>query len=135
MLPSNWREFELQSNRRDRWLVLDPQGRPPSRKMFTKLRWFLRAAANFQGNYKATLIGKLGPDGCPYYVCPICLRAFGELALYSAELTFEDVPPKAIGGRPLVLTCSICNTDRGSVIDAAAADRERSEARGRASGI
>ncbi len=41
-------------------------------------------------------------------------------------LTFEDVPPKHSGGRPLVLTCRACNSTAGHKIDAAAHRVERS---------
>ncbi|MFI6395715.1 HNH endonuclease [Nonomuraea sp. NPDC050540] len=36
------------------------------------------------------------------------------------ELTVEHVPPKALGGKELVLTCRRCNNDQGSKFDGAA---------------
>lgn len=33
-------------------------------------------------------------------------------------LTIEDVPPKAVGGRPMLLTCKACNNTAGSKLDA-----------------
>lgn len=48
------------------------------------------------------------------YLCPLCVRGFRD----PAELTVEDVPPKAIGGRPLCLTCRECNSRAGHELDA-----------------
>jgi hypothetical protein len=47
------------------------------------------------------------------YVCPLCLCGFTA----PDELTWEDVPPKSIGGRKMLLTCEDCN-HAGSRIDA-----------------
>lgn len=49
------------------------------------------------------------PPGFSGYVCPICLRAYGEDALKLGYLTLEHVPPRKLGGRPIVLTCWKCN--------------------------
>ncbi|MDJ1497608.1 hypothetical protein QNI19_32010 [Cytophagaceae bacterium DM2B3-1] len=54
------------------------------------------------------------------FICPLCLNQFSEEALdtnLSNFLTLEDVPPVAIGGSPLVLTCKSCNNTIGSQID------------------
>jgi hypothetical protein len=40
-------------------------------------------------------------------------------------LTDEDVPPKAVGGKPLVLTCMPCNNASGSMLDEAMTDEEK----------
>jgi hypothetical protein len=58
------------------------------------------------------------------YACPICQRELPEAALDSGELTLEDVPPAARGGRPLVLTCRSCNNVGGYTLDAHAARRD-----------
>lgn len=52
-----------------------------------------------------------------FYVCPICLRAFGEDALTAGLLTREHVPPQSLGGRRLVLTCEPCNSGAGHAAD------------------
>jgi HNH endonuclease len=52
-----------------------------------------------------------------FYVCPVCLHAFGEEALALRFLTREDVPPKSVGGRKLALTCRQCNSEGGHEVD------------------
>jgi hypothetical protein len=47
------------------------------------------------------------------YACPICLR----ISPSDATLTVEDVPPKSVGGRPLILTCKSCNDAAGATLD------------------
>ncbi len=39
-------------------------------------------------------------------------------------LTLEDVPPQALGGSPLVLTCQKCNTGHGGTLDSQLASME-----------
>jgi HNH endonuclease len=53
----------------------------------------------------------------PFYVCPICLRAASEKALAQRLLTREHVPPKALGGHILALTCKDCNSTGGHAAD------------------
>src|SRR5262249_35916570 len=54
----------------------------------------------------------------PFYVCPLCLFARSENALESGWLSREDVPPKRLGGRKIVLTCrKQCNNRAGHDID------------------
>lgn len=55
------------------------------------------------------------------YVCPLCGVGYTELSLTLDPplLSLEDVPPKAVGGRPLVLTCRECNSRAGHTVDAA----------------
>ncbi|MBN1569636.1 MAG: hypothetical protein JXA73_17460 [Acidobacteria bacterium] len=45
-------------------------------------------------------------------------------AVIDGTLTLEHVPPKSLGGKPLVLTCKDCNSGSGHSIDSAAALRE-----------
>jgi 5-methylcytosine-specific restriction endonuclease McrA len=61
------------------------------------------------------------------YACPLCLgfNLFEESAVEDGSLTLEHVPPKSFGGRELVLTCSTCNNDQGSALDAHARTMER----------
>jgi hypothetical protein len=53
----------------------------------------------------------------PFYVCPLCLFAGSEKALDAGWLSREDVPPKALGGKKIVLTCAPCNNRAGHEID------------------
>lgn len=55
-----------------------------------------------------------------FYLCPLCLKSFQELHLDQNEenpLTIEDVPPKKLNGKPILLTCKKCNNENGSVYD------------------
>lgn len=60
----------------------------------------------------------LGIDTGGRYACPLCLALFASEAIEAGELTDEDVPPKALGGRPLILTCKRCNNGAGTRLDA-----------------
>lgn len=56
----------------------------------------------------------------PCYVCPLCLEIFYDSALSQSvlnPLTLEDVPPKALGGKPVILTCKSCNNNSGRDLD------------------
>ncbi len=53
--------------------------------------------------------------------CPICLAPFTETEVEAGEtVTLEHVPPKALGGKPLCLTCTKCNSNAGYGVDQAA---------------
>ena len=53
--------------------------------------------------------------------CPICLRPFTQAeALEGRTVTVEHVPPKALGGTPMCLTCKDCNAGAGHGVDQAA---------------
>lgn len=58
------------------------------------------------------------------YVCPICLRSFSEADFDSGILTVEHVPPRALGGTALLLTCKSCNNFAGHELDAEAGRRK-----------
>ena len=62
------------------------------------------------------------------YVCPLCTQGFARVALEHDVLAIEHVPPKAQGGRPLLLTCRACNSTAGHTVDAAASARDRTRA-------
>jgi hypothetical protein len=56
----------------------------------------------------------------PLYICPLCLRGYLKIALSQNlpnPLTLEDVPPKSLGGKPLILTCKECNNRSGTLLD------------------
>jgi hypothetical protein len=65
------------------------------------------------------------------YVCPLCLNFFTSEQLDAGLLTDEHVPPEAVGGKPLVLTCLSCNKASGSLLDEAMADEEKLRTFGR----
>jgi hypothetical protein len=66
------------------------------------------------------------PTGEEWYLCPLCLDVMLTVEeLGTKELTVEHVPPKALGGRELVLTCKSCNNHAGSKFDAEADKQQR----------
>ena len=61
--------------------------------------------------------------------CPICLTPFMEDEVRAGEtVSLEHVPPKAVGGSVMCLTCTRCNAHAGGTADQALAmmDREMS---------
>jgi hypothetical protein len=87
-------------------------------------RRFAEGAAALRRYHAAT--GRphdLPPTG-EHYVCPCCMSQHGREALSNRTLTIEDVPPKSVGGRWLVLTCEKCNSTAGTRLDAQARLRE-----------
>lgn len=55
-----------------------------------------------------------------HYICPLCLNTFNlkELGDKTDEvLTLEDVPPKSLGGNPILVTCRNCNSSCGHNLD------------------
>jgi hypothetical protein len=59
------------------------------------------------------------------YACPLCGVQYGLSSLDEGELTEDHVPPRALGGKPITLTCRRCNSQSGHVLDAALVNRER----------
>ena len=51
------------------------------------------------------------------YVCPLCVRLFGDDALKNGQLTIEHIPPKSVGAQSVLLTCASCNNEAGSRLD------------------
>lgn len=52
------------------------------------------------------------------YFCPICGNGYPEEAAFNGDLlTLEDVPPRNMGGKGLLLTCRECNSGAGHKID------------------
>jgi hypothetical protein len=98
-----------------------------SRRNATAIAWFKLGAEAFARTLPAAL-ADLGPDAPPLYVCPICWHGFAEGALAPGYLTLEHVPPKAAGGKPLVLTCRACNNRAGEGVDAEMSKAERGRA-------
>ena len=48
------------------------------------------------------------------FICPLCLHTY---AIDNTELTLEHVPPESVGGKPILITCKACNSNRGADID------------------
>lgn len=72
----------------------------------------------FDNFYKCVeVIKKLTNNTVSNYICPICVNLFDKKSITNKTLTIDDVPPKSIGGKPLVLTCKSCNNDLGSKLD------------------
>lgn len=59
----------------------------------------------------------LGNSEQQLYLCPICGRGYPEESAVTGGLTLEDVPPRNMGGRGLLLTCEVCNSKAGHKID------------------
>src|ERR687892_136380 len=76
--------------------------------------WFDQGCDAFKGTFPE-IAKRVSADR--FYVCPVCLHAFGEEALALRFLTREDVPPKSMGGRRLALTCRRCNSEGGHEVD------------------
>ena len=47
------------------------------------------------------------------YICPLCLSVYG---IGNTELMLAHVPPESIGGKPILVTCKDCNSNRGTDI-------------------
>jgi 5-methylcytosine-specific restriction endonuclease McrA len=60
-----------------------------------------------------------------WYLCPPCLDGLTIEELDRGELTVEHVPPKALGGGELVLTCKQCNSGAGGKFDGPAHTEDR----------
>jgi hypothetical protein len=69
------------------------------------------------GARAAARLSLTDPAGPPAYLCPLCRRAFDGAMLAAGALTLEHVPPDALGGRHLVLTCADCNKTAGATLD------------------
>lgn len=65
------------------------------------------------------------PTDEDWYLCPLCVDVVFTVSEFETkELSIEHVPPKALGGDEMVLTCRKCNNVAGSKFDAEAAKRE-----------
>ncbi len=55
-----------------------------------------------------------------FYVCPLCKILFTKESLNQTgpnPLTIEDLPPKSVGKKVLILTCKRCNNNAGGKLD------------------
>ena len=87
-------------------------------------RWFVEGAAALRRTLTTIGLPNLLPPTGEFYACPCCLIPYGRDALNARVLTEEHVPPRALGGRELALTCATCNNTAGSAFDAHAERRE-----------
>jgi len=82
--------------------------------------WFDRGCEAFKRTMSPRLVEQIPWER--FYVCPLCFRAFNEVALTetvdpSERLTAEHVPPESVGGRKMLLTCQPCNNEAGTEVD------------------
>ncbi|WP_198168229.1 HNH endonuclease [Herbidospora yilanensis] len=93
------------------------------RALVKRLRWFDEGAPMFRVVAGRLGMGDVLPANEEFYACPSCLMAYNRAAVIAGVLTEEHVPPKALGGRSMLLTCTQCNSISGSSFDAHAANR------------
>jgi hypothetical protein len=86
--------------------------------------WFVEGAAALGRTLTAMGLADASLPIGEVSACPCCLMAYGPDALDAGVFTAEHVPPKAVGGRRLVLTCQDCNHSAGSAFDVHAERRE-----------
>jgi hypothetical protein len=103
----------------DAWRSDAPPGFPPmsserDREKAIRRTWFDQGCQAFTRAFPHIAATLPTPN---FYVCPLCLHAFGEDALEGRFLTREDVPPRSVGGRKIVLTCRRCNSGSGHDLD------------------
>lgn len=60
-------------------------------------------------------------------LCPLCLQPFTKDAIQSRLLTLEHIIPSSLGGKMVTLTCSSCNSQSGTKLDAHLVQRLRTE--------
>ena len=89
-------------------------GAPRDQDRLRNAVWFNQGYEAFSPSFPEAA-RTLSPD--PFYVCPLCLTAFGEDALRDGRLTRDHVPPENVGGHRLALTCKRCNNDAGRNVD------------------
>ncbi|MER6335472.1 HNH endonuclease [Streptomyces tendae] len=87
-------------------------------------QWFREGAPLFrQALEQLRLADRLPTTEDDYYACPCCLIAYPFEAIAAKVLTTEHVPPDALGGKGMLLTCKRCNNDAGRHFDAHAIRR------------
>jgi HNH endonuclease len=88
--------------------------------------WFYRGARTLRAVARERGWEDAFPTGEDWYLCPLCLDVMLTVEEFETkELTIEHVPPKALGGGELVLTCRKCNNDTGSKFDAEVHKQQR----------
>jgi hypothetical protein len=93
-----------------------------------RLHWFDEGASTLRLVLDRQGRGHQLPPTGDCYACPCCLVAYPRAAVADRTLTIEDVPPKVLGGRPMLLTCVECNSSSGTNFDAHAAQKATADA-------
>lgn len=88
-----------------------------SHRQLRRADWFRRGAA------AASRVVLAAPPNA--YLCPLCLNYYTYEQLTTGVVTDEHVPPKAVGGKSLVLTCQSCNGLASGMLDEFVADDEK----------
>lgn len=91
--------------------------------MDKRLYWFDEGASTLRLVLERQGRGHQLPSVDDYYACPCCLGVYPRAAVAARALTIEDVPPKVLGGHPMLLTCVQCNSSSGTNFDAHAATK------------
>ncbi|MFE9486540.1 HNH endonuclease [Streptomyces sp. NPDC006641] len=86
-------------------------------------RWFSEGAPLFRQLLVRNGLADRLPTDDLYYLCPCCLYVFPFESVAAQILTIEHVPPKALGGKEMLLTCKRCNNDAGRDFDSHAQKR------------
>lgn len=86
-------------------------------------RWFGEGALLLRNALERTGRADRLPNDDPYYACPCCLLAFPFDAVAAQALTIEHVPPEALSGKAMLLTCKRCNNEAGTDFDSHAYKR------------
>ncbi len=82
--------------------------------------------------YGSAAIAKYTNGDSSLYYCPICGVGYPESSIIAGkDLTLEHVPPKSVGGKPILLTCRQCNLSAGDKIDVCTASNRKFEEFGR----
>ena len=89
------------------------------------IEWFQRGARTLRALAREHGREDALPTREDWYLCPLCLDGMTIEELDTGELTVEHVPPKALGGHELVLTCKQCNNSAGSKFDGPAHTEDR----------
>ena len=90
------------------------------------LQWFYAGARSLRALARERGFEDAFPTGEDWYLCPLCLDVLLTVEEFgTGELTVEHVPPDALGGHDLALTCKACNSRAGSNFDAEAHKQER----------
>jgi HNH endonuclease len=88
--------------------------------------WFYRGARTLRAVARERGFEDAFPSDEDWYLCPLCLDVLLTVEEFDTEqLSVEDVPPKALGGKELLLTCRRCNNDAGHRFDAEARKQQR----------
>lgn len=89
------------------------------------IEWFQRGARTLRALAREHGREDVFPTREDWYLCPLCLDGVTIEELDTGELTVEHVPPKALGGNELVLTCRQCNSISGGKFDGPAHTKDR----------